>query len=86
MKEKIETFSISQVSQMTGVTKNRIREWHAKGFLPGVQSISVGSRLHRRFSEEDVTLIKMINEYQNQGYTLATAANKAKQENGGGAL
>jgi DNA-binding transcriptional MerR regulator len=67
MKEKIETFSISQVSQMTGVTKNRIREWHAKGFLPDVQGISVGSRLHRRFSEEDVTLIKMINEYQNQG-------------------
>ena len=86
MKEKIETFSISQVSQKTGVSKNRIREWHAKGFLPDVQSISVGSRLHRRFSEEDVTLIKMINEYQNQGYLLGTAANKARQENGGGAL
>jgi hypothetical protein len=25
MKEKIDTFSISQVSQMTGVSKNRIR-------------------------------------------------------------
>jgi DNA-binding transcriptional MerR regulator len=85
MKQKNETFSISQVSDMTGVTKNRIREWHGKGFLPDVQSISVGSRLHRRFSEEDVTLIKVINEYQNQGYTLAAAANKAKQEDRGGA-
>jgi DNA-binding transcriptional MerR regulator len=85
MKEKIETYSISQVSQMTGVSKNRIREWHGKGFLQDVQSISVGSRLHRRFSDEDVALIKMIDEYQTQGYTLAAAANKAKQKNGGGA-
>jgi DNA-binding transcriptional MerR regulator len=85
MKEKIETYSISQVSQMTGVTKNRIREWHGKGFLPDVQSISVGSRLHRRFSAEDITLIKTINEYQSQGYMLAAAANKAKQEDRGGA-
>jgi transposase len=31
MKRETETYSISQVSQMTGVSKNRIREWHAKG-------------------------------------------------------
>ena len=83
MKEKIETFSISQVSQMTGVSKNRIREWHAKGFLPEVHSISVGSRLHRRFSEKDAALIQMIDEYQNQGYLLGTAAKKARQHDGG---
>jgi len=32
-----ETFSISQVSERTGVTENRIRDWHEKGFLPEVQ-------------------------------------------------
>ena len=85
MKQKIETFSISQVSQMTGVSKNRIREWHAKGFLPGVQSISVGSRLHRRFSDEDIALIQTINDYQKQGYTLGAAVNKANQKDGGAA-
>jgi len=85
MKEKIETFSISQVSQMTGVSKNRIREWQAKGFLPGVQSISVGSRLHRRFSEDEIALIQTINEYQNQGYTLGAAVNKANHKDGGAA-
>jgi len=83
MKQKNETYSISQVSQMTGVSKNRIREWHAKGFLPDVRNISVGSRLHRRFSEKDIALIRMIDEYQNQGYLLGTAANKAKQHDGG---
>jgi DNA-binding transcriptional MerR regulator len=86
MKIETETYSISQVSQMTGVSKNRIREWHAKGFLPDVRSISVGSRFHRRFSERDIALIQRINEYLNQGYTLTAAANKAEQKNGGGAL
>jgi len=86
MKEKIQTFSISQVSQMTGVRKNRIREWHAKGFLPDIQQISVGSRLHRRFSEQDIALIRTISEFQDKGYTLAAAAERARQEGEGGAL
>lgn len=78
MNEKIETYSISQVSQMTGVTKNRIREWHAKGFLRGIQSISVGSRFHRRFTEEDIVLIQRIDEFQRGGFTLKAAAERAK--------
>jgi len=36
--ETHKTFSITQVSEKTGVSKNRIREWHEKGFLPEVQS------------------------------------------------
>ncbi len=46
MKENTETYSISQVSQMTGVTRNRIRECHGKGYLYDVRWISVGSRGH----------------------------------------
>jgi len=57
-----QTYSISQVSERTGVTENRIRDWHEKGFLPEVQQISVGSRLHRRFTEKDIKMIKKINE------------------------
>ena len=74
-----ETFSISQVSERTGVTENRIRDWHEKGFLPEVQQISVGSRLHRRFTEKDIKMIKKINEYQKQGFILKVAAEKAKK-------
>ena len=86
MKESIETISIAQVSQKTGVSKNKIKEWHAKGFLPGVRTISVGSRFHRRFGEETVLLIQTINEYQRQGYTLAAAVLKARELAEGGAL
>jgi len=74
-----ETFSISKVSERTGVTENRIRDWHEKGFLKEVQQISVGSRLHRRFTEKDIQMITTINEYQKQGFILKMAAEKAKE-------
>ena len=87
MKKENETYSISQVSEMTGVSKNRIREWHDKGFLPGILSISVGSRFHRRFSEKDVALIKRIDEYQKKGFLLGAAVEKASRQKGkGGAI
>jgi len=74
-----ETYSISQVSERTGVTENRIRDWHEKGFLPEVQQISVGSRLHRRFTERDIKMITKINEYQILGFILKVAVEKAKE-------
>ena len=74
-----ETYSISQVSERTGVTENRIRDWHEKGFLTEVQQISVGSRLHRRFTERDIQMITKINEYQIQGFILKVAVEKAKE-------
>jgi len=74
-----ETFSISQVSERTGVTENRIRDWHEKGFLKVVHQISVGNRLHRRFTEKDIQMIRTINEYQIQGFVLKVAVEKAKE-------
>ena len=73
------TFSISSVSEMTGVSKNRIREWHDKGLLPNVRWIPVGSRNHRRFTEGDIKLINKIDEYQKQGFVLRVAVEKATE-------
>jgi DNA-binding transcriptional MerR regulator len=78
-----QTFSISKVSQETGVTKNRIREWHQKGLLKEVQMISVGKRFHRRFPSSTIALISQINEYQEQGFTLKAAAERANGNAGG---
>jgi DNA-binding transcriptional MerR regulator len=74
------TFSISEVSKMTRVSKNRIREWYEKGLLPEVQMISVGIRLHRRFTLADTELIKRISENLGQGYVLEVAAEKAREK------
>ena len=73
------TFSISSVSEMTGVSQNRIREWHDKGLLPNVRWIPVGTRHHRRFTEGDINLIKKIDEYQKQGFVLRVAVEKATE-------
>jgi DNA-binding transcriptional MerR regulator len=80
MKKENETYSISQVSKMTGVSKNRIREWHDKGLLPQVEWIPVGTRNHRRFTQDDITQITKIDEYQKQGFVLKVAAEKAMGE------
>jgi DNA-binding transcriptional MerR regulator len=74
------TFSISSVSEMAGVSKNRIREWHDKGLLPQVEWIPVGTRNHRRFTQDDIKLITKIDEYQKQGFVLRVAAQKAKEK------
>ena len=80
MKKETETYSISQVSQKTRVSKNRIREWHAKGLLAQVEWISVGIRNHRRFTQDDIKLITKIDEYQKQGFVLKVAAEKAMEK------
>jgi len=77
--EQQKTFSITQVSKMTGVSQSRIREWHEKGFLAEVQRISVGSRLHRRFTEKDIQMISRIHDYQKQGFVLQIAVEKARE-------
>ena len=74
------TFSISSVSEMTAVSKNRIREWHEKGLLPQVEWIPVGTRNHRRFTQDDVKLFSKIDEYQKQGFVLKVAAEKAREK------
>jgi DNA-binding transcriptional MerR regulator len=68
------TFSISSVSGMTGVSKNRIREWHDEGLLTQVEWIPVGTRNHRRFTQDDIKLITEIDDYQKQGFVLKVAA------------
>lgn len=74
------TFSIMQVSEMTGVSQNRIRKWHDKGLLPGVDWIPVGSRHHRRFTEDDIRIIRKIDELQRKGFMLRAAAEKAMEK------
>jgi DNA-binding transcriptional MerR regulator len=80
-KEMLKTYSINQATEMTGVSKNRIRDWHDKNLLPGVQVISVGTREHRRFTQPDIELITRINGYQAQGYILSVAAKMAQKGN-----
>ena len=74
------TFSIMQVSEKTGVSQKCTRDWHAKGLLPQVEWINVGTRQHRRFSQSDVRTVMRIKDYQDQGFVLRVAAEKAVEK------
>ena len=74
------TYSIAKVAEMTGVTKNRIRNWCLQGHLPETEWISLGNRQHRRFTDQHIESIKMIDRFRSEGFELATAAKKASEE------
>jgi DNA-binding transcriptional MerR regulator len=76
---KFNTFSIGDTSAMTGVSQKRIRHWESRGFIPVAARSICGDRAYRRFTQQQVDVIKKIKEYLDQGYSLAAAANKAKQ-------
>ena len=75
-----ETYSISTASELTGVTKNRIRDWCLKGHLPEIKWISLGSRQHRRFTDRHIDFIKRVDRFRTEGFELPTAAKKAAHE------
>ena len=74
------TYSISKVSELTGVTKNRIQNWCMLGYLPATEVISVGNRQHRRFNDLHIEYIRTIDCYRAEGFELFAAARKASQE------
>jgi DNA-binding transcriptional MerR regulator len=76
---KFNTFSIGDTSEMTGVSQKRIRHWESRGYIPEAARSVCGDRAYRRFSQQQVHVIKKIKEFLDQGYSLAAAANKAKQ-------
>jgi DNA-binding transcriptional MerR regulator len=76
---KINTFSIGDTSEMTGVSQKRIRHWESRGYIPEAARSVCGERAYRRFTQQQVDAIKKIKEYLDQGFSLLAAAKKAKQ-------
>ena len=78
--KKITTFSIGDASEMTGVSQKKLRSWEGK-CIPEPERIVCGDRAYRRYTQEQIALITRIKEYQDQGFTLSAAAQKAREEN-----
>jgi DNA-binding transcriptional MerR regulator len=73
------TFSIGDSAEMAEVSQRQIRDWEARGYIPKAQRLICGERAYRRFTMEQIEIIKKIKEYQDQGFTLQAAARKTKQ-------
>ena len=79
------TFSIGDASRMTGVSQKKLRSWGGK-CIPEPERIVCGNRAYRRYTQDQIDLISKIKEYQDEGFTLSAAAQKAREEimkNGG---
>jgi len=73
------TYSIGQVANEVGIPKYKLRNW-ADRYLTDIQKIEIGNTRHRRFTEQDIELIRKIKEYREKGFMLKVAIEKAREE------
>jgi DNA-binding transcriptional MerR regulator len=76
MSKKDITFSIGAVAKIVGIPKYKLRNWCDR-YLTHIQKIEIGNTQHRRFTEEDVKIIKRIAQLMKDGHTLKSAADKS---------
>ena len=80
MKENFEkTYSIGDASRITGISQRKLRSWEGK-YIPEPERIVCGDRAYRRYTQAQINLIARIKQYQDQGFTLSAAAEKAKDD------
>ncbi|MFH1982955.1 MAG: MerR family transcriptional regulator [Pseudomonadota bacterium] len=71
------TYSIGDTSKLSGASQKQIRNWEARGYIPEADRVVSGDRAYRRFSQEQVEIIRSIKNYLDEGFTLSAAAEKA---------
>jgi len=74
MKTRKITYSIGDTANMTGASQKQIRNWEERGYIPKAERVVCGDRAYRRFTPEQVNIIRKIREYLDKGYTLAYAS------------
>jgi len=79
MKKTEITYSIGTVAKMVGLPKYKLRHW-CDHYLPHIEKIDIGDTQHRRFTEEDVELIREIKENRQKGFTLEAAVENARKD------
>ena len=66
----------SQITSKLDISVRQLYYWELKGVIqPHV--ITMGSREFKRYSKEDVKVLKFVKTYLDEGYTLAKAMEKA---------
>ena len=71
------TYSIGDASRMTGVSQRKLRSWEGK-HIPEPERLICGERAYRRYTQAQINLITRIKKFQDQGFTLKAAAQKAQ--------
>jgi DNA-binding transcriptional MerR regulator len=78
---KKKDLSIGEAAKVCEVSAKQLRHWQEKGYLPAPERVVCGVRSYRKYGEQDLDLIKKIKAYQDKGFTLPVAAEKATGKN-----
>jgi len=70
------TYSIGETSAMTGISQRQLRRWEGK-YIPEPIRMSVSGRMFRRYTADDLSLLKKIQKNLEKGFTLSAAAKNA---------
>ena len=75
-KQKPKDFGIGDAERMTGVSQKQLRHWEGK-YIPEPERVVCGERAYRRYTEDQINLIRRIKQYRDQGFTLKSASEMA---------
>jgi DNA-binding transcriptional MerR regulator len=81
MEKRRITYSIGDTSKMTVVTQKQIRNWEYRGYIEEAERNVCGERAYRRFTPDQVNVIREIKAYLDKGFTLAYASRLTRNRN-----
>lgn len=79
-KKNYPTVGIGEACRLTGVSEKQLRSWEGR-YIPDPDRVVCGDRAYRRYTADDIELIKKIHQFQSEGFTLKAAAKKATAAN-----
>ena len=72
------TVGIGEIVQQCNVSEKQLRYWQSAGYITP-EKVVCGDRTYRRYRESDVVLITEIKTFLDEGFNLAIAVEKAKE-------
>ncbi len=79
MANREETLSSSDAAREAGISLRQLYYWERIGILRPGRQVS-GSREFRRYSQEDIVLLREVKGLIDEGFTLASAMHRVKGE------
>ncbi len=80
MSRKKVTFGIGDTATICGVTKRALRRWAERKYIPEPLRIISGERAYRRYSQQDIEIIRKVKGFLDDGYKLSFASKLALKE------
>jgi len=69
------TYSVSLACKVVGVSSRQLYYWESLGIVNPAY-VEFGSYSYRRYSQEDIHVLRRIKNFMDEGYTLRAAAQK----------